>query len=83
MKLIAVKGMAQRTSAEKRVGRRRADLRGTGLLLAGWAAASLAALLLVDVGPMRFLDLPLGVYLAAQGAFVAAVAVALALNHVE
>jgi uncharacterized membrane protein len=83
MKLTAVVGMARRTSAAKRSGRRRPDLRGAGLLFAGWAIASLAALGAIDMAPMRFLDLPLGAYLAAQGLFVAAVAIALALNDVE
>lgn len=45
-----------------------------GLLLSGWALATLASLLLTDI--TVFLDVPLGAYVAGQGAFLALIVVA-------
>lgn len=44
-----------------------------GLLLSGWALATLAGLMLTDA--TMFLDLPLGAYLAGQGAFLGLIVV--------
>jgi len=44
-------------------------------LIAGWSATSLLALIALDAGQTRFLDLPLGAYLAIQGAVLCIVLV--------
>jgi uncharacterized membrane protein len=50
--------------------RREMSSRVSGGLVVGWIALCLASLAAADGAPMRFLDLPLGAYLAIQGAFV-------------
>lgn len=46
------------------------------LLLSGWAAVAILTLALDGFATLRFLDLPIGAYLAGQGALVAGVLVA-------
>lgn len=46
-----------------------------GALIGGWAFAALISFVLGDLAEMRFLDLPIGAYLAGQGALVAIVVV--------
>ena len=46
------------------------------LLLSGWAAVAILTLALDGVATLRFLDLPIGAYLAGQGALVAGVLMA-------
>ena len=46
------------------------------LLLSGWAGVAGLTLMLDGVAALRFLDLPIGAYLAGQGALVAGVLIA-------
>lgn len=64
-----------------RLGATRGETGGrlSGGLILGWVGLSLATLALADGAPMRFLDLPLGAYLAIQGAFVALVLIGVSL----
>lgn len=49
---------------------------GAVTLAGAWALVAAGAFLLGDAAQMRFLDLPLGAYLAGQGAVMAAAVVA-------
>jgi uncharacterized membrane protein len=59
--------------------RREMSGRVSGRLVIGWIALCLASLAAADGAPMRFLDLPIGVYLAIQGAFVGLVLIGISL----
>lgn len=63
--------------------RRELNGRVAGGLIAGWSAAVLVGLCLADLGPLQFLDLPLGAYLAGLGALVGLVIIGVRLAPVD
>ncbi len=53
------------------------------LLVGGWAAVAALTLMLDGFASIRFLDMPIGAYLAGQGALVAGVLVAVRVARPE
>lgn len=65
--------MATRRIAVKAESRWQVNRMAVALLLGAWAAAAALTMLMGDPLGARFLDLPLGVFLAGQGAVIALV----------
>jgi uncharacterized membrane protein len=55
----------------------------TATLIGGWGLAALATLLVGEIAGARFLDLPLGAYVAGQGALVSLVVVGVRIARAE
>ena len=71
--------MTTRQLAARAENRWRVNRTAVALLLGAWAMAASLMMLMGDPLGARFLDLPLGVYLAGQGAVIALVIVGFAI----